>query len=143
MESAAITIPSPTWACFWQLIFNSLLPLNCIQERWPDNKGKVHKLLWIKWLGPLWPTGFGSITAHNLLFSSFSYKQPFQKKNELGTSSAAMFSHYTAIKIKHKCYQIFCSPSHTNAACVFFSWTLINFTFKQTCTGFFFIQALS
>ena len=47
------------------------------------------------------------ITTHNLLFSSFSYKQPFQKKNELGTSSAAMFSHYTAIKIKHKCYQFF------------------------------------
>ena len=83
-----------------------------------------------------------SITTHNLLFSSFSYKQPFQKKNELGTSSAAMFSYYTAIKIKHKCYQIFFSPSHAKAACVFFSQTLINFTFKQ-CTGFFFIQALS
>ena len=30
-----------------------------------------------------------------------------KKKNELGTSSAAMFSHYTVIEIKHKCYQYF------------------------------------
>ena len=30
-----------------------------------------------------------------------------EKKNEPGTSSAAMFSHYTAIKIKNKCYQFF------------------------------------
>ena len=122
LGSAAITIPSPTWACFWQLIFNSLLPLDCIRDRGPDNKGKVskvHKLLWIKWLGPLWPTGFGSITTHNLLFSCFLYKQPFQKKNEPETSSAAMFSHYTAIKIKNKCYRIFFSKSFKCSLCLF------------------------
>ena len=78
--------PFPTWARFWQLIFNFLLPLDCIRERWPDNKGKVHKLLWIKWLGPLWPTGFGQLqltiyyfleSVGNLLLNSVSAFRSF------------------------------------------------------------------
>jgi len=121
LGSAAITIPSPTWARFWQLIFNSLLPLDCIRERWPDNKGKVHKLLWIKWLGPLWPTGFGSITTHNLLFSCFLYKQPFQKKKmsqELLQLQCSVI--VQQLKLRINVIKFF-SPSNSHAACVFFS----------------------
>lgn len=120
LGSAAITIPSPTWACFWQLIVNSFLPLDCIRERWPDNKGKVHKLLWIKWLGPLWPTGFGSITTHNLLFSCFLYKQISEKK----MSQELLQLHCSVIiqqlKLRINVIKFF-SPSNSNPAFVFFS----------------------
>ena len=138
LGSAAITIPSPTWACFWQLIFNFLLPLDCIRERWPGNKGEVHKLLWIEWLGPLWPTGFGSILLQLKIsyFRASCTNNHFRKKNEPGTSSAAMFSHYTAIKIKNKCYQFFFSKSFKCSLCLFLlNSVLIS---QKQCTGFFF-----
>ena len=60
-----------------------------------------------------------------------------EKKNEPGTSSAAMFSHYTAIKIKNKCYQFFFSKSFKCSLCLFLlNSVLIS---QKQCTGFFFI----
>ena len=55
------------------------------------------------------------------------------EKNDLGTSSASMFSHYTAIKLSINVINFF---FHANAACVFLLNSIL--ISQKQCTGFFF-----
>ena len=118
----------------WKLVFIHMqMKTNFHMKRWAPGLALKKRPKVIR----KWP-----ITTHNLLFSSFSYKQPFQKENELGTSSVAMFSHYTAVKIKHKCFQFFFLQVMQMQP-VSFSLKLWLISHLNSVQDFFFIQALS
>ena len=86
-------------------------------ERW-DNKGKVHKLLWINWLGPLWPTCFGSITTH----SQSDTNNQLKKRMSWELLQLQCLVVIQQLKLSINVINFF-SPSHANAACVFLSYT--------------------